>query len=111
MNHDISVRQDNRIIKRENRSLDGQMIFHMRQDLLTERFDDQVLLFDPDNNLPYILNPVAAYILMNTDGSKSQETIAEMLYAEFDVEFHRALEDIKLVYNDLLEKELITPVC
>jgi len=98
------------LIKRENNksaSLDEKMIFRMRQDLLIERFDDQVLLFNPEKNLPYVLNRVAAYVLMNTDGNKSQETIAENICAEFDVEFHQALEDIKSIYNDLIEKELI----
>jgi len=80
----------------------------MRRDLLVEQFDDQVLLFDPCNNLPYVLNHVAAFILMNTDGEKNQEEIAERLCQRFDVDFHQALADIRGVYKDLIRKGLIT---
>jgi hypothetical protein len=83
------------------------MTFRMRQGLLIERFDDQALLFDPENNLPYVLNQVAAYILMNTDGHNSSEAIAEMLCRKFDVGFHQALEDIEMIYEELGEKNLI----
>jgi hypothetical protein len=81
--------------------------FRMNHGLLIERIDDQVLVFNTKTNLPYIMNSAAAFILTNTDGDKSQEKIAEMLCEEFDVDFHQALEDIRMIYRDLIGKDLI----
>jgi hypothetical protein len=87
------------------------MTYRIRQGLLFEPFDDQgqALLFDPDKNLPYVLNQVAAFILMNMDG-RSREAIAGELCMRFDVEYKRALDDIDVIYRELRQKDLIVGV-
>jgi methyltransferase-like protein len=86
------------------------MIFCIQEGLLIESFDDQMLVFQVDNNLPYILNGVAAFILRNTDGKKNKEEIAEKICMKFDVVFHQALEDIEQIYEEFKQKNLIVRV-
>ena len=69
------------------------MIFRRSESILFERLADQTLVFDPEKNLPYVLNEVAAYILMNTDGRTGQDRVAERVCETFDVGFGQALED------------------
>lgn len=86
------------------------MIFCIQENLLIERFDDQMLVFQVDKNLPYVLNGVAAFILRNTDGKKSQEDIAEKICMKFDVGFRQALEGIEFIYEEMRLKDLIVRV-
>jgi len=86
------------------------MIFCIQEGLLIERFDDQMLVFQVDKNLPYVLNGVAAFILRNTDGKKNQEEIAEKICMKFDVAFQQALEDIGHIYEEFKQKDLIVSV-
>ena len=83
------------------------MIFCKQEDILVERFDEQILLFDMQKNLPYVLNGVAAYVLENTDGEMSQEAIAKMVFRKYDVSFHQALDDIKELYKELVQKRIV----
>ena len=53
------------------------MIFKKNRKILFEKFKNQTLAFDLSTNLPYVLNNVAAFILINTDGRKSLAAIAE----------------------------------
>lgn len=83
------------------------MIFRRQDDLLIERFDDRILVFDPQKNLPYVMNGVAAFIFMNTDGETRLEEIAEKLCMEYNVNLPKAIEDIKAIYEEFGSKRLI----
>ncbi|MFC1892102.1 PqqD family peptide modification chaperone [Thermodesulfobacteriota bacterium] len=83
------------------------MIFHMRSNILTAEFDDQILLFDPVKNLPYVLNGVAAFILSKTDGIRSDKDIAEEVLREFSVEYDEALADIKNLYAECIDMNIV----
>lgn len=83
------------------------MISHMRPNILTAEFDDQILLFDPVKNLPYVLNGVAAFILSKTDGIRSDEDIAKEVIKEFRVEYDEALADIKNLYSECIDMNII----
>jgi hypothetical protein len=84
------------------------MTFCMRQGLLIRPFDGQgqVLLFDPVRNLPYVLNRVAAHVLMNTNGRRREE-VAEEICMLFDVEYNRAMGDLEAICVELRQKDLI----
>lgn len=86
------------------------MIYCRHENVLMDSFDNQVLLFDLRNNLPYILNDVASYVFMHTDGTSGPEVIAEKVCEKYDVEFNRALLDIELLYEELVQKGLIRRV-
>jgi hypothetical protein len=86
------------------------MIFRRMENILLERLDDQTLVFDPEKNLPYVLNEVAAYILMNTDGKTLQETVAGKVSEAFEVGFNQALEDTKNFYAELSRRRIVTRV-
>jgi len=86
------------------------MIFRRMEDILVERLDDQTLVFDPERNLPYVLNEVAAYILMNTDGETGQESVAGKVCEEFDVGFDQAFVDTKNLYEELALKKIVKRV-
>lgn len=75
-----------------------------------EEFDDQTLVFDLKTNLPYALNHVASLILMNTDGKKTIEAVAEEVCREYHVDFDKALWDVKRLYQELDEKGIIKQV-
>lgn len=83
------------------------MIMSARSNILMERLDNQVLLFDLQKNLPYVLNGVASFIFLNSDGKLSKEEIAKKVCREFDVEYHKALDDINEIYLEFINKELI----
>ncbi len=83
------------------------MIFCIQEGLLIERFDDQTLVFQVDNNLPYILNGVAAFILRNTDGKKNKEEIAEKICMKFDVGYStRPWKILKAFMRNLSKRDL-----
>jgi cytochrome oxidase Cu insertion factor (SCO1/SenC/PrrC family) len=86
------------------------MIFRRVENILLERLDEQTLVFDPEKNLPYVLNEVAAYVLMNTDGKTDQETVAGRVCEAFEVGFDQALEDTKNLYAELSRKRIVTRV-
>ena len=75
------------------------MIFKKNREILLEKLKNQTLAFDLTTNLPYVLNDVAAFILLNTDGKKNLTSIAEEICREFDVPYYQALDDIKRVYD------------
>ena len=83
------------------------MIFRRQDDIFIERFNDQILVFDPQKNLPYVMNGVAAFIFMNTDGEMKFEGIAEKVCQEYSVELYQAIEDIKAIYEEFGLKRLV----
>jgi hypothetical protein len=86
------------------------MIFQKKENILVEWFDEQLLVLDLEKNLPYVLNGVAAYVLMNTDGEHTLEALAEKVCQEFDVGFHQALQDLNRLHEELISKKLVKQV-
>lgn len=86
------------------------MIFQKNGKILFEKFGTRTLIFDLKKNLPYVLNNVAANVLMKTDGTRDLITIARKICNEYDVKYSRAIEDIKSLYDEFSSKELVTRV-
>lgn len=86
------------------------MILRRKENILIEDFDEQIVVFDLDRNLPFVLNGVAGCILMHTDGVSDQETIARRVCEEFDVGFPQALEDIRGLHEEFLARKIVRPV-
>jgi hypothetical protein len=83
------------------------MIFNMGSNILKAEFKDQILLFDPAKNLPYVLNGVAAFILSKTDGVRSDKEIADEVFKEFSVEYDKALSDIRSLYKECSDINIV----
>jgi hypothetical protein len=86
------------------------MIFRKNGKMLFEKFGIRTLIFDIKKNLPYVLNDVAANVLMKTDGTKDHKTVAREICEEYHVKYSRAIEDIEGLYNEFIGKELVTRI-
>ena len=83
------------------------MLFQQVENILVEKFGDQILLFDLDTNLPFILNPLAAYIFLKTNGRRDCREIAKKVSQEFDVGFEQALSDVESINQTFLQKKIV----
>ena len=86
------------------------MLFRKVENILVEKFGDQILLFDLDTNLPFILNPVASYIFSKTDGKQDCREIAKKVSQKFDVEFEQALLDVESLTRIYLKKKIVSEI-
>ena len=86
------------------------MIFRVRGNVLIESFHKRIVVFDTHKNLPYIMNEVASFVFLNTDGKKTIEDVAERLCDEYDVNFDQALGDVRNIYEDFSFKQLVSDV-
>lgn len=84
------------------------MIFRKNGKILFERFGTRTLILDLKKNLPYVLNNVAANVLIKTDGIKDLNTITREICAEYDVEYSRAIKEIEGLYDEFRSKGLVT---
>ena len=83
-------------------------MFARRKDIVFERFDDRVLVFDLKKYLPWELNSTAAFVFLRTDGRTPLEEIVRGISREYDVDPDSALQDIRALYEDLHVKGLVT---
>ncbi len=73
-----------------------------------EEFDDWAILFDPDTNETYGLDPVSSFIWKHMDGKHSVDDILAVLQdACEDGIPPEAPEDLAAFFNDLAERGLI----
>ena len=81
-----------------------------KANILYHAFDDRILLFDLQNNLPYILNGMASFIFSGTDAGLGKDEIAEKMSREFQVSYDRALRDVEGLLKELTDKGIIREV-
>ena len=86
------------------------MFFRKGENILVEKFEDRILLFNLDTNLPFILNPVASYIYSKTDGKRDCRELAKKVSQKFDVEFEQALSDVENLSQTFLEKKIVSKI-
>lgn len=72
-----------------------------------EEFDDWAVLFDPDSNETFGLNPVSAYIWKKLDGKHNKESILNSLRKECDEVPNDASKHIDEFLVDLEKRGLI----
>lgn len=85
------------------------MVFKCHEEVLQEPFEEELLVFDLRNHLPYTLNGTASFILRNTDGQQDPESIAEKVCREFEVGFQEALQGVQDLYGSLQKRGIIEP--
>ncbi len=72
-----------------------------------EEFDDWAVLFDPDRNETYGLNPVSAFIWKQLDGKHNPEDVLELLKGECDDVPENASEHIDAFISNLEKRGLV----
>ena len=83
------------------------MVYRRKANIIYKAFDDEILLFDLQKNVPYILNGAAFFIFSRTDAGLDREDIAEKMSLEFQVSYDRALGDINGLLEELIDKGII----
>ena len=76
--------------------------------LIQHDMDEEVLVYDPIVDRTHRLNVSASRIWELCDGKRSLEDIAWALTEHFEVEFETALQDARIVLEQLKEEQLLT---
>lgn len=84
--------------------------FGQRPGLLTEGFEDELVVCDPEREEVVVLNPMAAAIWDLCDGTRTAEEIADEVVAALSVERGRVLSDVEAFLNDMTRRGFIVPV-
>lgn len=83
--------------------------FELRDDLVVEEIDDEIVVLDLAGNKYFGLNGVAWLIWKAIDdGDADLETIAYEIAEEFDIEAERARADAEAFIGQLLDAGLAT---
>lgn len=72
-----------------------------------EEFDDWAILFDPDANETFGLNPISAFVWNKLDGKHTKESILQSLQSECDELPQDAPQHIDNFLADLEKRGLI----
>jgi SynChlorMet cassette protein ScmD len=75
--------------------------------ILREEFDDWAILFDPDANAGYAVDPVAVFIWKKLDGAHTSEDILEGLKKNFEDVPEDAVAHIEAFVEDLVKHGLV----
>ena len=83
--------------------------FVAKKELFSRIFNDQTLIFDPDNATCCELNPLANKILNLVCEPTSTVEIQNAILNEFDVEQGQCEQDISILLQEMLSAKLIIP--
>lgn len=78
-----------------------------REDLLTQRVDDDEIVLDQQGQRVHQLNKVAAFILRHCDGEHTVADIVEAVLSGFEVDITKAKNDVAAAVHQLQELGLI----
>ncbi len=81
--------------------------FKKKDNLVSEEIDDEVIVFDVENEQFYEFEGIGSFIWNRIDGN-SLDNIVEAVCNEYDIDKETALEDILSFVNDLSEKAIIS---
>ncbi len=72
-----------------------------------EEFDDWAVLFNPDTNDVFALNPVSIFVWRRLDGKHTIDDIYNEMLSEFNNIPEEAMDQIKSFISDLSKQGLI----
>ena len=81
--------------------------FKKRENLVSEDIDDEIIVFDIENEQFYEFEGIGSFIWNRIDGN-NVDSIAEAVCDEYEIDKETALEDTLSFINDLYEKRLIS---
>jgi hypothetical protein len=79
------------------------------KEIFYEQLGREILAFDANKNMPYILNSTAALIFFLINKKLEPEEIANRICRDYEVDFQEALRDVNSIINDLVNKEILVP--
>lgn len=84
------------------------MFFKAKKDVIVKQGASESFIYDPANEVIYVLNMTAAKIFQLCDGTHSTEEIAKAVTEVFDgIDHVQAYEDAKRILDDLETKQLV----
>lgn len=84
-----------------------QEILRQSQLVNSRRFDENVILIDPENALLHELNVVGTRIWELCDGTRHGAEIAAQISREFEVSLEQAEADVGAFLDDLKQRALV----
>lgn len=81
--------------------------FCTRGDLLTERFDDVLIVVDVRAGKVHELNSTAAFVLERIDGCKDADELADILCHCYDTDLATANSDVHALLEQFVESGLL----
>ena len=72
-----------------------------RPDIVAEPLGEELLLFDPEMAMGYILNPTAACIWRLLDGERSVRSVAEQLVETYELSLEEALAELEPILGSM----------
>lgn len=74
--------------------------------VIREEDDNYAILFDPDANYSYVLNPVSLFLCRQLDGSRSLRELVELVRENFSHVPDEVEQDVGEFVTSLLERRL-----
>lgn len=75
--------------------------------VIREEFDDYAILFNPDTNLAYAVNPVSVFICRQLNGRQTVDEIAEAVGRTFSEVPDELKEDVQSFVDSLAERGML----
>lgn len=84
------------------------MKYKRHPDVAWRMIEDEALVVDARNGKITPLNPVAAFIWNQLDGSKELDLVQQSVIESFEVDLKQAEKDLNEFVQQLIKEELIT---
>ncbi len=84
-----------------------QRIYRLHPQAALEHLNDGVLVYQPEANFVFELNPTARMILEQTDGLRDTTQIAAWIAVEFGITYHEAETDVDALYEALHAQRVV----
>ncbi len=78
-----------------------------RADIIAREMEDEILLYDPQQNSTHLLNPTAAAIWELCDGTRTPEEMAEEIVRVLPADRPTILSDVKRIIREFSENGLL----
>lgn len=78
-----------------------------RVDIIAREIEDEILLYDPQQNSTHLLNPIAAAIWELCDGTRTPEETAEEIVHVLPADRQAVLSDVKRIIQEFSENGLL----
>lgn len=82
----------------------------IKENLIIDEIDNELIIFEEDSEMTYLLNEIGAFIFKNSEG-QNKEDIAKKLFSSLEdnsnVSFEELNNDCEIYIQNLVKKGLI----